>query len=285
MFASMLGVFLSIVLLIFLFVGLVSVMVSSVSDDKKVKVESGSIIHMYFKSPIQDRSSENPLENFDLTSFSGNSQPGLNELVKNIEKASGDNSISGIYLDLSGLEGGFASIEELRNALIEFKKSKKFIYAYSDYYSQGSFYLASVSDQIWMNPQGLVEFKGFSAQIPFLKGMFEKLEIEPQVIRHGKFKSAIEPLILDKMSDENREQVATYMNALWNHLIAKVSASRKIDAVELQKIADSLLCRTAEDALQLKLIDKIGYKDEFLSLLKDKSYFHKKIQQRRRIRS
>ncbi|MDQ3049520.1 MAG: signal peptide peptidase SppA [Bacteroidota bacterium] len=271
MFASMLGVFLSIILLFFIFAIIVSAIVSSVSVDEKVKVTSGTILHMEFKAPLRDRSSENPFANLDFSSLSSGSQPGLNDIIKNIEKAADDNNISGIYLDLAGLQGGFAAIEEIRNALLEFKKSKKFIYAYSDYYSQSSYYLASVSDQVWMNPEGVVDLRGFSAQMPFMKGMFEKLEIEPQVIRHGKFKSAIEPLILEKMSDENREQVATYMNALWNHYISKVAVSRKIEATQLQTIADSVLSRTTEDALRLKLIDKSGYKDQFLSDLKSLS--------------
>ncbi len=271
MFASMLGVFLSIILLFVVFAIIASAIISSVSADEKVKVGSGTILHMQFKAPLRDRSSENPFENFNFSSLSSGSQPGLNDILKNIEKAADDNHISGIYLDLSGLQGGFAAIEEIRNALIEFKKSKKFIYAYSDYYSQGSYYLASVSDQIWMNPEGVVDFRGFSAQIPFMKGMFEKLEIEPQVIRHGKFKSAIEPLILDKMSDENRQQVASYMNALWNHYISKIAVARKVDASQLQTIADSMLIRTTEDAVRLKLIDKSGYKDQFLADLKSLS--------------
>ncbi len=270
MFASMLGVFFSIVLIFVILAVFVSAMVSSVSKDEKIDIDNGTILHLHFKNPLVDRSSENPFANFDFTSI-GSKEPGLNEIIKNLDKAADDKNISGIYLDLSGLQGGFATIEELRNALLDFKKSKKFIYAYSDYYSQGSYYLASIADQVWVNPEGVVEISGFSSQMPFLKNMFEKLEIEPQVIRHGKFKSAIEPLILDKMSDENREQVATYMNALWNKYLNGVASARKISTAELQLIADSLKIRTAEDALRFKIVDKIGYKDEFIALLRKES--------------
>ena len=226
---------------------------------------------MYFKAPIEDRSSNNPFENFDFSSFSPSMQPGLNEILKNIKKASQDPDIKGIYLDLSGLQGGMATIEEIRNGLLEFKKSKKFIYAYSDYYTQGSYYLASTADQIWVNPEGVVDFKGMAAQIPFIKGLLAKLEIEPQVIRHGKFKSAIEPFILDKMSDENREQLSKYVNSFWNHTIREIALSRKIEESQLRAIADSLLLQTSEDALKFKMVDRIGYKDEFLALLKEKT--------------
>lgn len=271
MFASMLGFLLTIFIFFFISIWIIGALVSSASSEKTVKVEKGSILHMNFKAPIVDRSSNNPFDNFDFTSFSTSKQPGLNELLKSLENAAQDPHVEGIYLDLSGLEGGMATVEELRDGLIEFKKSKKFIYAYSDYYSQGSFYLASVSDQIWLNPEGVVEFKGMAAQVPFFKGLLEKLEVEPQVIRHGKFKSAVEPFILDKMSDENREQLAKYVNSFWSHMVTEISVSRKLDAQQIMMVADSLKLQTAEDALNYKFVDKIGYKDEFLSLLQEKT--------------
>jgi len=271
MFASMLGFLLTIFIFFFISIWIIGALVSSASSKKTVKVEKGTILHMNFKAPIVDRSSGNPFDNFDFNSFSASKQPGLNELLKSLDNAAQDPHIEGIYLDLSGLEGGMATVEELRDGLLEFKKSKKFIYAYSDFYSQGSFYLASVSDQIWLNPEGVVEFKGMAAQIPFFKGLLNKLEIEPQVIRHGKFKSAIEPFILDKMSDENREQLAKYVNSFWTHMVTEISVSRKLDAQQVMMIADSLKLQTAEDALNYKFIDKIGFKDEFLALLQEKT--------------
>ncbi len=270
MFASMLGFVLSIVVLFFIIFISISALVSSASSDKAVPVLSGSILHVYFKEPLEERSSENPLKNFNFSSFSSSSQPGLNDIIKDLKKAAIDPKIVGIYLDISEISGGMATVETIRNALLEFKKSKKFIYAYSDYYSQGSYYLTSVADQIWVNPEGAVELKGIAAQVPFLKGLLEKLEIEPQVIRHGKFKSAIEPFILDKMSDENREQLSTYVNAFWNHIVNGIAAARKVEAENVKLMADSMLLQTAENALEYKMIDKIAYKDEFLDLLKSK---------------
>lgn len=271
MFASMLGFLLTIFIFFFISIWIISAIVSSASSEKSVKVEQGTILHMNFKAPLVDRSSNNPFDNFDFTSFSTSKQPGLNELLKSLQNAAEDSHVEGIYLDLSGLQGGMATVEELRNGLLEFKKSKKFIYAYSDYYSQGSFYLATVSDQIWLNPEGVVDFKGMAAQVPFFKGLLEKLEIEPQVIRHGKFKSAVEPFILDKMSDENREQLAKYVNSFWSHMVNEIAVSRKLDAQQVMMVADSLKIQTAEDALNHKFIDKIGFKDEFLALLQEKT--------------
>lgn len=269
-FASMLGVILSSILMFFLLIGIVSVMVSSGSD-KKIKVEKGSILHIDFKQELEDRTNDNPFENFDFTSMESRSQIGLNDILKNLKKASTDPHVEGIYLDLSGGLGGMASVEELRNGLIEFKKSKKFILAYSDYYTQGNYYVASVADEIWVHPEGVVDFRGLSTQLPFLKGMFEKLEIEPQVIRHGKFKSAIEPFVLDKMSDENREQTAKFIDSFWNHMIAEVAFARKISEEELKSIANEMKVQTAEDALKMKMTDKVGYKDEFLAVLMERT--------------
>jgi protease IV len=269
-FASMLGFILSSILMFFLLIGIVSVMVSSGSD-KKIKVEKGSILHIDFKQELEDRTNDNSFENFDFTSMESRSQIGLNDILKNLKKASADPHVEGIYLDLSGGLGGMASVEELRNGLIEFKKSKKFILAYSDYYTQGNYYVASVADEIWVHPEGVVDFRGLSTQLPFLKGMFEKLEIEPQVIRHGKFKSAIEPFVLDKMSDENREQTAKFIDSFWNHMIAEVAFARKISEEELKSIANEMKVQTAEDALKMKMTDKVGYKDEFLAVLMERT--------------
>ena len=269
-FASILGVILSSILMFFLLIGIVSVMVSSGSD-KKIKVEKGSILHIDFKQELEDRTNNNPFENFDFTSMESRSQIGLNDILKNLKKAAADPHLEGIYLDLSGGLGGMASVEELRNGLIEFKKSKKFILAYSDYYTQGNYYVASVADEIWVHPEGVVDFRGLSTQLPFLKGMFEKLEIEPQVIRHGKFKSAIEPFILDKMSDENREQTAKFIDSFWNHMITEVAFARKISEEELKAIANEMKVQTAEDALKMKMTDKVGFKDEFLAVLMERT--------------
>lgn len=270
MFASMLGVFLSIILLIFLFAGFIAIMVN-VAGGKEIKVSPGTILHIDLQYPLTDRTSDNPFESFDFATMQNRSQPGLNDIVKNLEKASKDPNIDGVFLDLSGDLGGMASMEEFRNALLEFKKSGKYIYSYSDYYSQDNYYLASVSDKIWLNPEGEVDFRGIVAQIPFIKGLLEKLEIEPQVIRHGKFKSAVEPFVQDQMSAENREQTAKYVDSFWSHIIREISFSRKIEADILAEAANNLTLQTAHAAFEIGLIDHAGYRDEFLDTLRHKS--------------
>lgn len=251
--------------------GIISLIVSSATGGRQIHIETGSVLHMSFTEPLADRSDENPFNNIDFFSLKPNNQPGLNDLIGNLEKAKRDPSISGIYLDLSGLSGGMASIEELRNALMDFRESKKFILAYADFYSQGAYYLATTADQIWLNPEGEVMLNGFSVTIPFLKGTMEKLDLEPQVIRHGKFKSAVEPLVSDRMSDENREQIASYVSALWSHFVSEISVSRKIPEAEVLAAADSLSIRSAGDAQRMKLIDRVGYFDEFRDELKKQS--------------
>ena len=139
---------------------------------------------------------------------------------------------------------GSATTEEVRNALIAFKKSGKFIFSYSEMYTQKAYYLASVSDKIYLNPAGALEFKGLSGQVMFLKGLLSKLEIEPQIIRHGKFKSAVEPLILDKMSEANRVQTLSFISSMWDQMLKGVSESRKISVVQL-----TANCRQHESAL------------------------------------
>lgn len=270
MFASMLGVFLSLLLLFLLFAGVVAMMVSA-AGGKEIKVSPGTILHIDFQYALTDRSSDNPFESFDFRTMQNRSQPGLNEILKNLEKASKDAHIEGIFLDLSGDLGGMASMEEFRNALLKFKKSGKYIYAYSDYYTQDNYYLASASDKIWLNPEGEVDFRGMVAQIPFIKGLLEKLEIEPQVIRHGKFKSAVEPFVQDQMSPENREQTAKYVDSFWNHIVREISFARKLKPEVLTEAANNLTLQTADKALQTGLIDQIGYRDEFLDSLRAKS--------------
>ncbi len=270
MFASMLGVFLAFFLGIVVLVGMIAALVSSADSKKEAKVEPNSVLHINFESQINDRSSNNPFENFNFSSMSGKKGIGLNDILENIEKAKTDDNIKGIYIDLQSVPAGIATIEEIRNKLIEFKESKKFIVAYSEAYSQSAYYLASVSDEVWLNPEGLIEFKGLGAQVMFFKGLLEKMEVEPQVIRYGKFKSAIEPFILDKMSEANREQTMKYMGSIWNNIVSGIAESRKLTPAQLNLIADSALVQNAKDAVEQKLADKLYYKDQVLDDLKDR---------------
>jgi protease-4 len=185
MFASMLGFFLtSIIVFFMLFAFLMALISFTKSDD--VQISDNSILHLKLNYEVEDRSSNDPFTYFyGFDSFKAN--PGLNKIVKNIDKAANDDRIRGIYLDLLDVPSGLANISEIRNAIVSFKESGKFVYVYGEIISQKAYYLASVADKIYLNPEGMLEFKGFYSEIVFIKGLLEKLEIDPQIIRHGKY--------------------------------------------------------------------------------------------------
>ena len=271
MFASFLGTLLTLLLVVFITIGTISALVS-MGEKKQVKLKENTVLLAKFDQPILDRSPLNPFENFDFANFKPKEMLGLNDVLKNIEKASKDPNIKGIYMDLSELNAGMATIQEIRQKLVQFKLSGKFIITYSEGYSQAAYYLASVADEIYLNPEGMILFKGLNSQLAFLKGTLEKLEVEAQIIRgpNNKFKSAVEPLMYDKMSEANREQMEKLLNSAWDEIVNAVSQNRNIPVTELQRIADELELSNANKALELKFVDKLLYKDELLALLKEK---------------
>lgn len=267
MFASMLGVMLSFVILFFVSLFIISGIIS-MSKDGVTIVDNNSILELNFDHPINERTSKNPFDDFKLLSLKSDQDLGLNDILKNIEKAKNDSRIRGIFLNLTSLQAGISTAEEIRNALLDFKNSHKFIFAYSEFYTQGTYYLASVADKIYLNPQGQLDFHGLHTELTFFKGALEKLEVEPEIIRHGKFKSAVEPFMNDKMSAENRAQITELQQSVWKVFIDDVSQSRKISKEELMKIANELLIRNPEDAVRLKMVDALAYFDEVQSELK-----------------
>lgn len=265
----MIGAFLSLLLLVFLGFMIVIGSIMSLSSDEKVEVKSHSILHIQLNEAIVERGIDNPFEGLEEYGFSSNL--GLNTILENIDKASTDPSIDGIYLDVSDISAGLSTVEEIRNALLEFKKSNKFIYAYSEFYSQKAYYLSSVADSIFLNPSGLLEFKGFSTQYMFFKNAFDKLEIEPEIIRVGSFKSAVEPYMSDHMSDSNKLQINVYLQSLFNHMVNNIAEARKLENDSVRNIALNLKVRNAKDAITYQLADKLAYKDELLNTLVKKS--------------
>jgi protease-4 len=236
------------------------------SDD--VQISDESVLHLKLDYEINDRTTNDPFNFFyGFDSFRGDA--GLNEITKNIKKAANDDRVRGIYLDLLDVPSGLATINEIRNAIISFKESGKFVYVYGDILSQKAYYLATVADKIYLNPEAMLEFKGFSSEIVFIKGLLNKLEIDPQIIRHGKYKSAVEPLIMDKMSEANREQTTAFIQSLWDETVENISSDRNIPVEKLNEIADNLEAFRAESALDFNLIDGIIYYDEFLKILAD----------------
>ncbi len=266
----MLGTFLTGIILLFIGIGLIAMLVSGLNKEE-IKIPTNSILHLTLSSEIFDRASNNPLQSFDYASMKSKSPLGLNDILQCINKAKKDSNIKGILLDLTDIKAGFASIEEIRNELADFKKSGKFIISYSEAYSQKGYFLASVADKVFLNPEGMIDFRGLAAEIMFFKGALQKLEIDAQIIRHGKYKSAIEPFILDKMSDANKIQTLTFISSIWNEVIQKISDSRKITPEQLNSIANTLAIQSAQDAVKLQFADSIVYKDELISFLKIKT--------------
>jgi len=267
-FASMIGFILSFFVVFILLIAVIVAAVSTAGDDGKVSAASNSIMHVSLDYPIKERTDKNPFSEINLMGFDTKKSLGLNEILENLEKAKQDNHIDGIYLDVSSLSAGFATIEEIRNALIDFKKSGKFILAYSEVYTQGAYYLASVADKIYLNPEGMIYFRGLSTELMFFKGSLEKLDIEAQIIKVGTYKSAVEPFILDKMSEPNRQQITSFLGSMYDHFLAEISKSRKISKSTLISIADNAKVRTPKDALFYKMVDGLKYKDEVLEELK-----------------
>lgn len=265
--ATFVGIILTTIIIIFVIAGIVA----AAGSDKNVTVDANSILHIDIKYPIEERTANNPLAGLSFLGFDSDKAVGLKDILANIKKAKNDNNIKGILLDDSYMLSGEATTEEIRNALIDFKKSGKFIVAYSEIYTQGFYYLASVADKIYINPKGIFEFKGFSSQVTFLKGALDKLGIEAQIIKVGTFKSAVEPLVLTKMSDANRLQVTSYLGSLYDHFLTGIATSRNISKDSLFNYANNMLIQDPKDALKYKLVDGLLYKDELLDELKQRT--------------
>jgi len=245
-------------------------MLASLSFSSNTNTESisnNSILKLDLKQPIQERVIDNPFAKYGFSNYY-NTAIGLDDILAAIKSASTDSHIKGIYLNAATASASPATIKEIHDALLQFKKSGKFIYAYSDNYAQNGYYLASVADKILLNPAGNLDFKGYAFQIMFYKGLLDKLDVDVQVVRHGQFKSAVEPYVMDKMSDANREQMTALVNSLWGTFVGDISASRKLSATELNYIADHLLCATAKNALQYKLVDQLGYPGDIENMMK-----------------
>lgn len=271
-FASFLGTLLTLFILFLIVIGTIFALVSA-SDNEQVKLKPNTVLVADFSVPVSDRSSKNPFEYFDYSSMESRTPLGLDQVLKNIEKAAKDPNVIGIYLDVSEIQSGMANLLEIRNKLLKFKNSGKWIISYSEGYSQGAYYLASVSDEIYLNPEGAILFKGLFSQITFFKHLMEKLDVETQIIRgpNNQFKSAVEPFMYDKMSDANRIQTQKLLNTAWNEMLDAISASRGLSKEVLNQAADELALTKAEKALELHFVDGLAYKDEILAKLREKT--------------
>ena len=258
--AVVVGTFLVFFLWIFILLGIAG------SMEKSVAVHPESILKIDFSEVLTDAPSSDPLAGLDLMTLQTQRQLPLLKALRALEAARDDDRIKGIYLRMNGTGGvtGSAILEELREALVEFKQSGKFIVAYNETYSQGGYYLASVADKIYMQPEGMMEWAGLSMNLMFYKGLLDKLDLKAEVFRPTacKYKSAVEPYILPKMSDANREQMQALVNSMWNTIAGSVAEARGIDLKELNRITDKLEVSLPEDALEHGFVDSLIYEDQ-----------------------
>ena len=266
----------------FVKVGVVSAIISGMSSDEETStvVKPNSVLYMKLNYEIADRSTDNPFGAIDFSSMESIEATGLNEILRNIEHAKTDNNIKGIYLELSSIPTSTATLQEIRSKLIEFKESGKFIVCYGETYSQSAYYVASVADQIWLNPEGVLDIHGMATQIMFYKHLLEKLDVEMQIVRgpNNRFKSAVEPYFLDKMSEANREQMDKLLGTVWGQILQGISETRNISVEQLNQIADNLeLMTDAKKALDYGLVDQLYYKDQVLDELRAMTGSQKKI--------
>lgn len=263
--ATIIGLFLFVVISLFVLGGIASA-VSSSTDETSVK--SNSVLKLELNRMI----SENAAAEDPFTDIFSNepSKIGLNKLKEAIANAKLDPGIKGIMIELEYPMAGFATLEEIRNSLIDFKKSKKFVYTYGEVMTEQAIYLASVADRSFLNTAGGLEFNGLSAEMPFMKGMFEKIGVKPVIFRVGEYKSAVEPFIRTDMSPENKEQISSYIGSIAGHIYGKIAESRGIPRPELDEILNKALIQTPQDAVKYKLITDVGYIDEFEGAIRKK---------------
>lgn len=256
--ATVIGIFVFMMLVFFGFIILGAIFGG---DSDIVKVEKNSVIELNLENIALDYKGKytDPL----VSLLSKNNEVGFIDILNAIEFAKTDDKIQGISILNNFSMLGLAQSKSLREKLIDFKKSGKFVVAYSNYITQRDYYLNSVADTIYLNPVGEMEFKGLSTEILFYKDLQEKSGVKMEVIRHGKYKSAVEPFLENEISEENREQMTSLLNSVWSTIVEDISKSRKIAVDSLNLIATNLDARTPERALNSKLIDKIGYEDEY----------------------
>lgn len=267
-FKYVLATFVGIIIFIFLSFFILAGIGTALSSEDEVVINDKSVLKLDLNNPIQEVGVENPFADLGGP-FSGNENVmGLKDILEALKNAQADANIKGIYLKTEGPQAGWATLEEIRNQLTEFKKSKKFIVTYGESYSEKGYYIASVADKIYLNPAGGIEWNGLSAEYSFFKGTFDKLEVKPLVFRVGEFKSAIEMFSRQDMSEASKKQSSELIGAINDNFLKNISASRNISVEELKNLADSLLIDNPKSALDHKFVTNLGYWDEFEAVLK-----------------
>jgi len=258
-----------IVSVLFFVVLLASLSTMMIAGNKPVSISENSVLVLKGGVPIPDQGNTSPYAGFDFINMSITPVPGLNEILMNIKKAAADDKIKGILIENGIRPSGWATTGELREALEKFRESGKFVIAYSDYVLlQEGYYLSTAAGKIYVNPSSTIDFKGLSGEVMFYKKALEKLGVEVQVIRHGKFKGAVEPYILDQLSKENKEQIKSYVGSIWSHIVGNISEARGITPEKLNLLADNLTGYLASGAFENGLVDGLIYRDALIDTLK-----------------
>ncbi|TVP44745.1 MAG: signal peptide peptidase SppA [Mongoliibacter sp.] len=266
--AVIVGLLVFSVMSFFIFAGLIAI-ISTSEDD--VTVKSNTVLVMDLEGRVLvERTNEDDPSFSSLSLFGGVPTVGLTNLKRAIENAKENEDVRGIYLKAGTFSAGQANMKELRDKLLEFKESGKFILSYGEFYSENGYYLSSVADEVYLNPAGLMEYNGFSSELIFFTGLFKKLEIKPEVFRVGDFKSAVEPFLLEEMSDENRLQTESFLNDLNQLAVKEVAESRGLDFERVNEINSKMLIRRVSDAVDLNMIDGLHYEDQVLDIIRQK---------------
>jgi protease-4 len=266
-FATIVGIFLFVLLSFFFLIGL-GALIGSGEDE--VKVKDNSVIQLDLSKINFDYSGKYDSDSPFSSLFLDKDKIGFIEVLNAIDAAKNDDKIKGITLVNNESNLGLAQSKELRDKLEDFKKSKKFVMAYGTIFSQKEYYISSVADAIYLNPSGEMDFKGLGTEMLFYKNFQDQTGLKMEIIRHGKFKSAVEPFLAQEISNENREQVTVLLQSVWDNIVTDIAKSRNVSVTQLNAIATDLLARTPEMALEQKLIDKVAYEDEFNDALKSK---------------
>ncbi len=262
-FASILGglAAFTILFLLFLFI------VGNLNTEEVVTIKPNTVLQLKMDAKLKDYApkSDKPL---DIILGINESKMGLNEVLNAIENAKYDSNVQGISIELSNYGGGLSQLQTIRKKLAEFKEEDKFVLAYADVYSQSAYYLSSVADSVYVNPVGSVDFKGLATEVLFLKDFQDKTGVKFEVVRHGKYKSAVEPFLENEMSEDNREQTLTFLQSLWDAMVDEMGADRNLETDELNTIADNLGGRNAEGSVETGLVDRALYIDEYRDAVK-----------------
>ncbi len=267
--ATVVGLFIFTILLTIPFFIFLGIALSASSQQEDVKIQENTVLHLKLNKQILEREVEDPFEGVPMFSLA-QSGIGLMELKQTIEHAAEDEKVKGILLETPGMIAGISTIDEVRNALEEFKTSGKFIYSYSESYSEGAYYLASVADKVYMNPDfAMLEFNGLNIEGIYFKGLFEKLEIEPITFKVGDYKEIAEPFERKDMSPIVKERYRVLLNNMYGHLLNKVAESRSMSFEEIKNISDSALVNLEMDAVTHGLVDELVYRDEMIDKIVD----------------